>query len=45
MPIIKTIIFDNGHAFSQHESIAKALHTKNYLTRPYTSQDKGTIEN
>ena len=42
---IKTMTFDNDQAFSQHEKIAKDLHIKTYFTRPYTSQDKGTIEN
>ena len=37
--------FDNDQAFSQHEKIAEALNIKTYFTRPYTSQDKGTIEN
>lgn len=44
-PTIKTMTFDNDKAFSQHEKIAKALKIKTYFTRPYTSQDKGTIEN
>ena len=44
-PGIKTMTFDNDKAFSQHEKIAKALNIKTYFTRPYTSQDKGTIEN
>ncbi|SEA07769.1 Transposase and inactivated derivatives, IS30 family [Arachidicoccus rhizosphaerae] len=44
-PPIKTMTFDNDLAFSQHEEIAKALNVKTYFTRPYTSQDKGTIEN
>lgn len=44
-PPLKTITFDNDQAFSQHEIIAKVLRVKTYFTRPYTSQDKGTIEN
>jgi IS30 family transposase len=42
---IKTITFDNGKEFSQHHKIAKDLNVKTYFTRPYTSQDKGTVEN
>lgn len=42
---LKTITFDNDQAFSMHETIAKELNVKVYFTRPYTSQDKGTIEN
>ncbi len=45
LPQLKTMTFDNDQAFSQHEKIAKALCIKSYFTRPYTSQDKGTIEN
>lgn len=45
MPPLKTITFDNDQAFSMHEKIAEKLNVKVYFTRPYTSQDKGTIEN
>lgn len=44
-PPIKTMTFDNDLAFAQHQKIAEALNVKTYFTRPYTSQDKGTIEN
>jgi len=42
---LKTITFDNDLAFSLHHEIAKELNVKTYFTRPYTSQDKGSIEN
>jgi IS30 family transposase len=42
---IKTITFDNDQAFGLHHEIANELGVKTYFTRPYTSQDKGTIEN
>ncbi len=42
---IKTITFDNGKEFAYHYKIAKDLNAKTYFTRPYTSQDKGTVEN
>lgn len=42
---IKTITFDNDKAFSNHLNIAKTLNAKTYFTRPYTSQDKGSVEN
>jgi IS30 family transposase len=42
---IKTITFDNDQAFSLHHEIANELGVKTYFTRPYTSQDKGSIEN
>lgn len=41
----KTLTFDNDRAFNQHEKVGKALKAKTYFTRPYTSQDKGTVEN
>lgn len=45
LPPLKTITFDNDQAFRYHEQIAKELNVKTYFTRPYTSQDKGTVEN
>jgi len=40
-----TITFDNDKGFSNHMEVAKALKATTYFTRPYTSQDKGTVEN
>jgi IS30 family transposase len=42
---IKTITFDKVKEFACHHKIAKYLNVKPYFTRPYTSQDKGTVEN
>ncbi len=42
---IKTLTFDNGKEFAQHQKIGRLLGAKTYFTRPYTSQDKGTVEN
>ncbi|MCL4166589.1 UNVERIFIED_CONTAM: hypothetical protein GTU68_001585 [Idotea baltica] len=42
---IKTITFDNGKEFAYHYKIANDLNVKTFFTRPYTSQDKGTVEN
>ncbi|MDZ7681432.1 MAG: IS30 family transposase [Fodinibius sp.] len=42
---IKTLTFDNDKAFARHQDIAKDLEANTYFTRPYTSQDKGTVEN
>ena len=42
---IHTLTFDNDLAFAEHEEIAKLLKVKTYFTRPYTSQDKGSVEN
>ena len=40
-----TITFDNDKGFADHKNVANALNVKTYFTRPYTSQDKGTVEN
>ena len=42
---IHTLTFDNDLAFAKHEKIAEQLDVQTYFTRPYTSQDKGTVEN
>ncbi len=42
---IKTITFDNGKEFSGHQEIASTFKVKTYFTTPYTSQEKGTVEN
>ncbi len=42
---IHTITFENDKAFVDRMTIARALCADNYFTRPYTSQDKGTVEN
>jgi len=42
---LQTMTFDNDQAFSLHEKIAKTLKVQTFFTRPYTSQDKGSIEN
>jgi IS30 family transposase len=42
---IKTLTYDNDMAFTKHQSINEVLKTKSFFTRPYTSQDKGTVEN
>jgi IS30 family transposase len=42
---IHTITFDIDKGFAHHMTVAKALSADTYFTRPYKSQDKGTIEN
>lgn len=42
---IKTITFDNGKEFAGHDQIAEKFNVKTYFTTPYTSQEKGTVEN
>jgi len=37
--------FDNGKEFAGHKAIAEKHAVKTFFTRPYTSQDKGTVEN
>lgn len=42
---LHTLTFDNDKAFTDHLKIGKELNVDTYFTRPYTSQDKGTVEN
>ena len=42
---IKTITTDNGTELVCHEMISKALDTKIYIADPYSSWQKGAIEN
>lgn len=42
---IHTLTFDNDKVFSSHQKLGKTLGAKTYFTRPYTSQDKGSVEN
>lgn len=42
---LKTMTYDNDMSFMTHSKVNEALETKSYFTRPYTSQDKGTVEN
>ena len=43
--LIKTITTDNGTEFCNHKAIAKGLDTTVYFTDPYSSWQKGAIEN
>ncbi len=42
---IKTLTYDNGLEFAFHKEVTDITKAKSYFTRPYTSQDKGTVEN
>ena len=42
---VLSITTDNGTEFTEHKYIAKTLHTKVYFTHPYSSWEKGLIEN
>lgn len=42
---VLSITTDNGTEFAEHKYIAKMLHTKVYFAHPYSSWEKGLIEN
>jgi len=42
---LKTVTIDNDKAFANYQSLARTLDADVYFTRPYTSQDKGSVEN
>ena len=42
---VLSITTDNGTEFADHKYIAKMLHTKVYFAHPYSSWEKGLIEN
>lgn len=44
MPV-KSLTFDNDMAFADHMHVRRQLKVKTYFTHPYTSQEKGTVEN
>lgn len=44
-PGIKTLTYDNDLAFANHTIVNEEFGTTSYFTRPYSAQDKGTIEN
>ncbi len=44
-PLVRSITFDNGLEFAQHERIAACLNAKMYFADPYCSWQRGTNEN
>lgn len=40
----RTLTYDNGLENAQHQQVNQALGTKSFFCRPYTSQEKGTVE-
>ena len=42
---VLSITTDNGTEFAEHKYIAKMLHTKVFFAHPYSSWEKGLIEN
>lgn len=43
--LIETLTFDNGGEFARHEDIAKALRVDIFFCDPYSSYQKGSVEN
>jgi transposase, IS30 family len=43
--LVKTITFDNGKEFAEHERIDAALGSTSYFADPYSSWQRGTNEN
>lgn len=42
---IQSLTLDNDISFQKHEALSELINATVYFTRPYTSSDKGTIEN
>ena len=42
---VKTITFDNGKEFAEHETIAEALNAETFFAAPYASWQRGSNEN
>jgi IS30 family transposase len=42
---LKTMTYDNDMSFAGHSKVNDSLNTKSFFTHPYTSQEKGTVEN
>jgi len=42
---VKTITYDNGLEFSRHEAVSKALDAEGYFCKPFSSWEKGGVEN
>lgn len=43
--IMKTITYDNGLENKNHEQVAKELSVRTFFCNPYSSWEKGTVEN
>lgn len=42
---VRSITLDNDVAFQKHEALSGLISAAVYFTRPYSSQEKGTVEN
>jgi IS30 family transposase len=40
-----TITYDNGSENAEHQQVNRVLGTRSYFCTPYTSQERGTVEN
>ena len=43
--LVKSITLDNDIFFQKHEALSELIEATVYFTHPYTSSDKGTVEN
>ena len=43
--MVKTMTYDNGKEFAQHERVSQTLKCKAYFAHPYSSWERGTNEN
>jgi len=42
---VRTLTYDNGLEFANHEEVSKAVGSKAYFCNPYHSWEKGGVEN
>lgn len=42
---VRTLTYDNGSEFSRHSEVGAALNAKGYFCNPYSSWEKGGVEN
>lgn len=42
---VRSLTLDNDISFQKHEALSELIQATIYFTRPYTSSDKGTVEN
>jgi IS30 family transposase len=42
---LKTMTYDNDMSFAGHSKVNCSLNVKSFFTHPYSSQEKGTVEN
>jgi transposase, IS30 family len=42
---VKTITYDNGLEFARHQEVSAALGSEGYFCKPYSSWEKGGVEN